>query len=219
MLTTNEQAALDTRRRPVRVLALLDSLARAGIEPVPLRVLHELAYLANVLAPVFDLVPFSASLLKRANGPYYPELQVTVDSMVGKCMVDVTDIQCMQDEDDGGHRLDAHYRLNYELSRASIEAYREVYAGSSELFFIDELAAAYSMLSDEQMGHAAREDARYGDDHVDTNDVIDFGQWNNARQANFSTNAALSFRPGKNLAPAERLYMYMAHMQERAIHG
>ena len=66
----SEQAALDARKRPVRVLSLLDSLARAAISPVTVRVLHELAYLTNVLAPVFDLPPFSASLLRRRGGPY-----------------------------------------------------------------------------------------------------------------------------------------------------
>ncbi len=89
----SEQAALDARKRPVRVLSLLDSLARAAISPVTVRVLHELAYLTNVLAPVFDLPPFSASLLRRRGGPYYPELQETVDLLVGRRMVDVADIR------------------------------------------------------------------------------------------------------------------------------
>ncbi len=215
----SEQAALDARKRPVRVLSLLDSLARAAISPVTVRVLHELAYLTNVLAPVFDLPPFSASLLRRRGGPYYPELQETVDLLVGRRMVDVADIRYVYDTDEGRYRLDANYRLNDDLAADAVLEYRRVYAHTSEPLFIDELAAAYSLLADDQLGGVARYDARYGDENVDTNDVIDFGQWSEASKTNFSRNSALSFRPGERLNPAERLYMYMAHVQRRAAGG
>lgn len=219
MSAFTEQLDVDTKKRPVRILALLDSLARASIEPAPVRVLHEMAYLTNVLAPVFDLVPFSASLLKRRGGPYYPELQETIDRLVGRRMVDVTDIKYLWDAEEGRYRLDALYRLNYELGASAVEGYRKVYADTGEPLFIDELAAAYSMLSDNQLGDMAQYDARYADGNVDINEVIDFGQWNEASKSNFSRNAALSFRSGERLNPAERLYMYMAHVQRRAAGG
>ncbi len=215
----SSRQSLDPQKRPIRVLALLDALSRAAIDPVPVRVLHELAYLANVLAPVFDLMPFSASLLKRQGGPYYPELQETVDLLVGRRMIDVTAIRYVKDEGGERYRLDAHYRLNSHHAPPAIARYRQVFAATGETLFIDELAAAYSLLSDEHLGDVARYDARYGDDDVDNNDVIDFGQWKEATTANFSRNAALTFRVGEHLDPAERLYMYMAHVQRRATGG
>lgn len=211
-----EQSDLDMRKRPIRVIALLDSLARAAVSPASVRVLHELAYLANVLAPVFNLAPFSASLLKRRGGPYYPELQETIDRLVGRRMVDVVDIRYVADEGEARYRLDAHYCLNAELSIEAVSQYRRVYADTGEPLFIDELAAAYSLLSDDQLGSVAQFDARYGDSNVDTYDVIDFGQWTEASKTNFSRNAALSFRPRDRLNPAERIYMYMAHVQQKA---
>lgn len=94
-----------------------------------------------------------------------------------------------------------------------------MYAETGEPFFIGELCAAYSTLADQDLGQAFRFDARYADGDVDTNEVIDFGQWSNAASTNFSRNAAMSFRPGESLQPAERIFMYIEHVQRKAGHG
>ncbi len=211
--------SLEARKRPIRVLALLDALADASIFEVPLRVVHELAYLSNVLAPVFDLAPFSASLLKRQGGPYYPDLQQTIDVLVGRGMVLVSDIRYESVPEERRYSLHANYRINRTLAEPTLVAYHEVYADTGEPFFIGELCAAYSMLADQELGQAFRFDARYSDSDVDNNEVIDFGQWVNATNTNFSRNAAMSFRPGESLQPAERIFMYIEHVQRKAGNG
>lgn len=212
-------ASLEARKRPIRVLALLDALADASIFDAPLRVVHELAYLANVLAPVFELAPFSASLLKRQGGPYYPELQETIDLLVGRGMVLATGIRYEPVPEEKRYRLQANYRINRTLAEPVLTAYREVYADTGEPFFVGELCAAYSLLADQELGQAFRFDARYSDKDVDNNEVIDFGQWVSAASTNFSRNAAMSFRPGESLQPAERIFMYIEHVQRKAGHG
>ncbi|AOJ16658.1 hypothetical protein WJ02_24425 [Burkholderia vietnamiensis] len=117
------------------------------------------------------------------------------------------------------YRLQANYRLNNDLARGALDTYRDVYADTGEPFFIDELCAAYSMLSDHELGRTFRFDARYADTDVDNNEVIDFGQWVDPTRTNFSRNAALSFRPGETLQPAERIFMYIEHVQRKAAHG
>lgn len=220
MLTSSElSASLDARKRSIRVLALLDALADASIFEVPLRVVHELAYLSNVLAPVFELAPFSASLLKRQGGPYYPELQGTIDLLVGRGLVLASGIRYEPVPEERRYRLLSNYRLNRTLAEPVLTAYQEVYADTGEPFFIGELCAAYSMLADQELGQAFRFDARYADNDVDNNEVIDFGQWVSAASANFSRNAAMSFRPGESLQPAERIFMYMEHVQRKVGHG
>ncbi len=211
-------ASIEARKRPVRVLALLDALHEASLFEASLRVVHELAYLSNVLAPVFELAPFSASLLKRQGGPYYPELQETIDTLVGRGMVLATGIRYEQVPEEERYRLQANYRVNYGLARPVLAAYREIYADTGEPFFIGELCAAYGMLSDQQLGQAFQFDARYADKDVDNNEVIDFGQWAPA-STNFSRNAAMAFRPGESLEPAERIFMYIEHVQRKAGHG
>lgn len=213
------KASLEARKRPIRVLALLDALADASIFEAPLRVVHELAYLSNVLAPVFDLSPFSASLLKRQGGPYYPELQETIDLLVGRGMVLASGIRYEPVPEEKRYRPHANYRINRSLADHALSAYYEVYSDTGEPFFLGELCAAYGMLADQELGQAFRFDARYADKDVDNNEVIDFGQWTNATSANFSRNAAMSFRPGESLQPAERIFMYIEHVQRKAGHG
>jgi hypothetical protein len=201
------------------VIALLDALARAAIAPTSLRVVHELAYLSNVLAPVFELSPMSASLLKRRGGPYYPELQQTIDRLVGCGMIAVSDLRYVLVPEESRYRLHGCYHLNRALADPVVNRYREVYAVTGEPLFIDELAVAYSTLASEQLGYVVGQDARYADDDVDSNNVIDFGEWTSAAKANFSRNAALTFAPTANLMPAERLYLYLDHLRRRASGG
>lgn len=211
----------DTRVRgataqTVRVLTLLDALAAAGLAPSSSRALHELAYLANVLAPVFDLPPLDATLLKRKSGPYYPELQQTIDRLVGRGLVEAQELRYELDEIEQRYRISASYLLRWSEVHAALNRYRELYP--VEALFLEELAAAYSALSDAEQGHVAVGDARYADVSVDVNNVIDFGEWSSAEK-NFSRNAAMTFAPGMHLPPAERLYLYLDHLQQRAAHG
>lgn len=208
-------ADLGERQHSVRVLVLLDALARAGVVPTQARVLHELAYLANVLSPVFDLVPFDAKLLKRPSGPYYPELQQAVDRLVGRGLVDARDVEYRLVTEEKRYRVLASYRLNRPRVQAALDRHARVFA--EEALFLHELASAYSVLSDVKLGRAALEDARYADTSVDVDNVIDFGEYASPAK-NFSRNAALAFAPGRRLEPAERLYLYLDHLGMRVAH-
>ena len=203
---------LAPRQQAVRVLVLLDALARAGLVPTAARALHELAYLANVLSPVFDLTPFDAKLLKRSSGPYYPELQLAIDRLVGRALVDALNVEYRYLEEDQRYRVVASYRLRRPLVQAALDRHVEVFP--EEALFLRELASAYSVLSDDQLGRAALQDARYADQSVDVDNVIDFGEYASPSK-NFSRNAALAFAPGRRLEPAERLYLYLDHLSTR----
>ncbi|WP_447585780.1 hypothetical protein [Pseudoxanthomonas mexicana] len=206
---------LAARQQAVRVLVLLDGLARAGLVPTAARALHELAYLANVLSPVFELIPFDAKLLKRFSGPYYPDLQLAIDRLVGRSLVDALDIEYRYLQEDKRYRVVASYRLRRPLVQAALDRHAEVFP--EEALFLRELASAYSVLSDDQLGQAALQDARYADTSVDVDNVIDFGEYASPSK-NFSRNAALAFAPGRRLEPAERLYLYLDHLSSRVPH-
>lgn len=208
-------AELLERQQSVRVLLLLDALARAGVVPTPARALHEMAYLANVLSPVFDLAPFDAKLLKRPSGPYYPELQQAVDRLVGRGLVEAHDVEYRRLEEEKRYRVVASYRLCRVRVQAALDRHGQLFA--EEAVFLHELASAYSALSDSQFGRAALEDARYGDKSVDVDNVIDFGEYASPAK-NFSRNAALAFASGRRLQPAERLYLYLDHLGTRVAH-
>jgi hypothetical protein len=204
------------RRQSVRVLLLLDALARTGVVPTPARALHEIAYLANVLSPVFDLAPFDAKLLKRPCGPYYPELQQAVDRLVGRGLVEARDVEYRLVEEEKRYRVVASYRLCRSRVQTALDRHSQLFP--EEAVFLRELASAYSALSDAQIGRAALEDARYGDDSVDVDNVIDFGDYASPAK-NFSRNAALAFASGRRLEPAERLYLYLDHLGARVAYA
>lgn len=204
-----------SRQQAVRVLVLLDALARVGLVPTEVRTLHELAYLANVLSPVFDLAPLDAKLLKQSSGPYYPELQLAIDHLVGRALVDALNVRYRYLEEDKRYRIVASYRLRRSGVQDALERHAEVFP--EEALFLRELASAYSGLSDEQLGRAALQDARYADRSVDVDNVIDFGEYASPSK-NFSRNAALAFAPGRRLEPAERLYLYLDHLSARVSH-
>lgn len=207
---------LRPRQQAVRVLVLLDALAQAGIVPTPARALHELAYLANVLSTVFDLMPFDAKLLKRRIGPYYPELQQAIDRLVGRGLVDARDVEYRLIMEEKRYRVVASYVLRRPSVQPALDRHSAVFA--QEALFLHELAAAYSALSDTQLGRAALEDARYADKSVDVDNVIDFGEYTSPTE-NFSRNAAMAFAPGLQLEPAERLYLYLDHLGARVANG
>lgn len=209
MIAVDERSSVQATAQIVRVLSLLDALAAAGLIPSSSQALHELAYLANVLAPVFDLQPLDATLLKRKSGPYYPILQQTVDQLVGRGLVEAVNLRYELDEAECRYRICASYRLCRKQVSASLERYRSL--RPVEARFLDELASAYSGLLDTEQGAVANKDARYADGSVDINNVIDFGQWA-PLEKNFSRNAAMAFAPTQNLAPAERLYLYLDHL-------
>lgn len=62
-------------RRQIRLVLLLDAAEKTGLTPLPILQLHTLAFLANILAPVWDFEPIDGKLLKRRGGPFYPRLQ------------------------------------------------------------------------------------------------------------------------------------------------
>ena len=79
-------------KRRCRVLLLLDSAEQAGIAPLPSPRLHAFAYLADVLSPVWKLVPFDGKVYKSEGGPRYPDLQDELDSLVVLGLVQVSNL-------------------------------------------------------------------------------------------------------------------------------
>ena len=82
--------------------------------------------------------------------------------------------------------------------------------------FVQELAYALSMLGAVQLDQALIEDATYGDTHISTNNILDFGEWSDQ---NPSSNAANFFDQfmtgGVKTTPGEKLHLYVSHLRRR----
>jgi hypothetical protein len=127
-------------------------------------------------------------------------------------LVDALEVEYRFVAEDKRYHVVAAYRLRRAFVQAALDRHRQVCP--EEALFLRELASAYSVLNDQQLGRAALEDARYADRSVDIDNVIDFGEWDSPAR-NFSRNAALAFAPGRRLQPAERLYLYLDHLGSR----
>ena len=59
-------------KRRCRMLLLLDAAEHVGIAPLPSARLHAFAYLADVLSPVWELIPFDGKVYKSEGGTPLP---------------------------------------------------------------------------------------------------------------------------------------------------
>ena len=221
---------LERIRRRARLLLLLDAAERAGITPIASGKLHAFAYLADVLSPVWNLIPFDGKIYKSEGKPHYPDLQVELDCMVALGLLQINDLRYVERGNDGA-RIDGYYSLNFASAQlppllGALGAERPSQAiDPSDVnvhAFLVELAGALATLPDDQIDIAAGVDVTFGVAE-NLNNVIDFAEWVEDRwQANSSWRAAERFREflpeSTNLSPGEKLYLY-ANYLGRAIHA
>ncbi len=205
-------------RRRIRLLMLLHAAESAGLAPTGILQLHALAYLSNVLAPVWELRPLDGKVMKRRGGPFYPVLQHDLDKLVSHGLVLIANLGYERD-DDGRWRLDGAFYLNHDFADAVIRQYRNYEVEYHLATFIDELAYAFSALSEEDLQSIASEDATYADQLTAFGNVVDFGEW---RTLNYSANAANYFdrllSGGTLPTLGEKLHLYARHLYGR-LHG
>lgn len=201
--------------RKVRLIMLLKAAENAGLYPLPVQQLHTLAYLANVLAPVWNMPAMDGKILKKQGGPFYPELQRDLDQLVGTGVIIITNLSHVLDENQRW-RLEGSYRFNHSIADKIIASIMTFKAEENIARFIQELAYALSALSDEDIDNSVSEDAAYADSNVAFGTVVDFAEW---RKINYSVNAARRFEnlvPGDSrVTQGELLHLYVRHLYAR----
>lgn len=208
-----------------RILLLLDSTERAGVAPLTGARLHALAYLADVLSPVWGLPPFDGKILKIEGGPHYPDIQREVDNLVVLGLVNVHDLHYI-DRPNEGARIDGLYELRFDSDHlipilAALGAGPELNAldprdGNAHRFLVD-LAGALATLPDDEIDVAATVDATYANEIIGESNIVDFGTWtSDVLHANRSVAVTERFRhflpEGAGLSSGERLYLYAAYL-------
>jgi hypothetical protein len=206
-------------RRQLRLIVLLDAAEGAGLIPMSILRLHTFAYLANVLAPVWDMPAQDGKVLKRRGGPFYPALQKDLDRLVGMGIAVISDLGYSLDESKRW-RLEGCYKLNRKLADQIIDKARQFEDEELSSNFIRELAFALSALSDEELDRAMTEDATYSDPLIGVGNVVDFDEW---RRLNYTANAASELGDlmpnGTQATLGERLHFYVRHLRTRLYGG
>ena len=205
-----------------RVLLLLDAAERAGIAPLPSARLHAFAYLADVLSPVWDLVPFDGKIYKSEGGPHYPDLQDELDGLVVLDLIQVGELLYISTKD--GARISGSYSLNFDS--AHLDSILSALGGrvpdaaiepnDRNLHeFLVELAGALATLPDDQIESAAGVDVTYRAE-AGFHNVVDFAEWADRVTGNPSWRAAERFRAflpeEAHMLPGEKLYLYAAYL-------
>lgn len=202
-------------RRRVRLVALLEGARQAGIEPLPSGRLHTIAYLANVLSPVWDMPTVDGAVLKRRGGPFFPELQSDLDRLVGMGVVLVEDLRHRRLDNDR-YRLDASYRLNAELACPILSVMQALPTELQALQFVSELALALSGLSDAQIDKAVTEDATYANPRVGLDNVIEFDGFSSANYSVAAAEKVGSYvKTHAEVGPGEKVHLYIQHLRRR----
>jgi hypothetical protein len=206
---------IDDLRRRIRLILLLDAAENAGLTPLPILHLHTLAYMTNVLSPVWDVPVLEGKVLKRRGNPFYPLLQQDLDRLVGTGVVLVSNISHVLNEDQRW-RLEGDYRLHRPFADRILERVKAFEDDRGLMRFIQELAYALSALSSDDLGRSTTEDATYADPMIDVGNVVDFAEW---EEMNYSANAARHFKGilpgGARATSGEMLHLYVHHLYGR----
>lgn len=203
-------------RRRIRLLMLLDAADYAVISPISTSRLHALAFLGDVLSPIYQLTAISGSILKRRVGPYFPELQWEIDRLVGSGLVDVLELKPVVEVTNA--YLDASFSLSREYVRPIFDI---LYKDNSYLIlrdFFRELASALGSVPDNDLDATTRADVTWETGHAGT--VIDYASWRNYSRLSAERIEELARDKLGNanlkLSPGAKVNLYVRYLQRAA---
>lgn len=153
------------------ILLLLDASERSGIAPLSVERLHRLVYLANTLAPVYDLLVPDGYILKYRRGPFFPAVHYDIGRLVAQGLVRATDSRPVKD--DLGYWIFANYGLPVAGMRVVDEAL-SIETVRPKALYLREVALAFAGLESTDRDNAALVDVNY--DAVAENSAVSFGE-------------------------------------------
>jgi hypothetical protein len=199
------------------LMSLLDGAARAGLPPLTQGTIHHLAFLANVLAPVYDLPVESGLITRWKRGPYSPELQRDLDRLAMMGLARLVSVQPTRDLE--GTWFEARYGRGPRAARFLQDALKVESFRRARRFHC-ELLVAYASLPEEYRAGAATEDATYANtvdgDLMAGEVVIDFAEW---RDRNYSRRAVATLDrqlDGIQTGGRARIHIYLRYLAHRA---
>lgn len=199
-----------------RVLQILAALEEAGASPISNRDLHAIAYLANVLSPMWDIEPIEGSVLKTKDGPRSSLFEAQLDRCVCQGLVVVT---TLERDPESADRVVASYRLAAEHARPILAIINGFPDEEVIRTFLNELAFAFTDIAPELRDDTALADASWTNPAVADQRVVDFAEFVDQTR-NPSRNVINAFQryapAGVIYNRAEKLAMYIHLLRQRA---
>ncbi len=207
-----DQAEQATRGlRSARILGLLQAARDAGISPVQSSRFHQLVYLCNALAPVWDVVPLTKELLKLYGTPYDASLQDDIDHLVASGLVHARDLHYFQ-TDQGTWQVGALYALGpAERAEPILRMLWSFPDERNAAAIAREVCLAISALPAESIDRVLSLDVAYSDPRFSPNSIISLldsdGENGTSRAAQLFQNVS-----DKGLTPSEQAGLYIRHL-------
>jgi hypothetical protein len=156
------------------LLTLLDASERIGITPLSAQRLHRLVYLANAMAPVYDLLTPDGYLLKYKRGPFFPEVQWDIDRVCAQGLANAYNLKTLKDE--LGWWFEADYGLT-PIGMAAVDKALRLPEMTRKASFLREVVRAFASVINDENTQAEQDDIVLMDisyDHADDQGPIDF---------------------------------------------
>lgn len=156
------------------LLTLLDAAERIGIAPLSAQRLHRLVYLANAMAPVYELLTPDGYLLKYKRGPFFPEVQWDIDRVCAQGLAAASNLKTLKD--DLGWWFEADYSLT-PTGMAAVDKALGLSEMARKASFLREVVRAFASVIEEETAKGEQDDIVLMDisyDHADDQGPIDF---------------------------------------------
>ena len=152
-----------TRERPILIarlwlLLLFDASERAGIAPLSVERLHRLVYLANAMAPVYNLPVPDGYILKYLRGPFFPAVHWDVGRLTVQGLVHAREATPIKD--DLGYWIAANYSLS-DKGMAAVDDVLEIDTVLAKASYLREVALAFATLHVGNRDGSALSDINY----------------------------------------------------------
>lgn len=199
-----------------RVLQIMAALEEAGVTPIANRDLHAIAYLSNVLSPMWEVEPLEGSILKSQAGPRSAVFEQQLDRCVGQGLISVVSLE---DDPESPERLSASYRLSGNKARPLLSVINGFPDERHARSFLNELAFAFADIDPDLRDETAVEDAAWTNPSVADNRVVDYAEFvGQSDNPSFNVMQSLQrYAPeGVNYSRAEKLALYLRLLKRKA---
>lgn len=197
------------------LLTLLDGAERTGIAPLSVRRLHRLVYLANAMAPVYDLLTPDGYLLKFKRGPFFPAVQWDIDRLSVQGLATVSGAS--RKKDDLGWWFEADYSLS-AMGMKAVDHAMQLEAIGEKAAFLREVARAFSaILRQEASSEATADDALLADvtfKHADAGGPIDFKVASENLSALAATTIGNTVGEGSSVGRRAEVHLYFRYLEQ-----
>lgn len=201
------------------LLTLLEASDQVGIAPLSVERLHRLVYLANAMAPVYDLLTPDGYILKYKRGPFFPEVQWDIDRLSVQGLVRAANLA--RESDTLGWWFSADYSLTLN-GRAAVDFAMGLEEVTRNSAFLREVVRAFAMMLRAESLDRSQADATLLEDvgysRADEEGPVDF------RNAQSNLTALAAVELGKRIADREQrsrrsdIHLYFRYL-ERKWHG